>query len=354
MGAHLTRCGATLAIAVAIVVGLFAARAAGAQVPPPPVTAPPAPALATADRVALTEAMRLVELVGDSLWPGWSEVPFAVLLVTPEAEFLIGHPRPTLDFAPAGDAPVLGPIRRRARVFPPNLLATFPAVGGIPTIVVGRPEATGRGPTAWALTILHERFHQLQMSRPDYYDGVNALGLARGDTTGQWMLEYAFPYEDPAVRGRFVELASRLLRSLETAGSDQFAARVRGYDAARGRFRAALAPDDDRYAQFQLWQEGVARYTEIRVAELAAAAAAAGAEPPDAFRRLPGHEPYADAAARLRGEVLDGLQNATLSTQRRVAFYPLGAATALLLDLVAPEWRDRYFTEPFALDPYFP
>jgi hypothetical protein len=340
--------------ALLIVALASAAVSARAQVPPPPGTEPPAPALATADRVALTEAMRLVELVGDSLWPGWGEVPFAVLLVTPEAEFLIGHPRPTLDFAPAGAEPVLGPIRRRPRVFPPNLLATFPAVGGIPTIVVGRPEATDKGPTAWVLTILHERFHQLQMSHPDYYDGVNALGLARGDTTGQWMLEYAFPYENATVRGRFVELASRLLRSLETAGSDQFAARVRAYDAARERLRAALAPDDYRYAQFQLWQEGVARYTEIRVAELAAASAAAGGEPPNAFRMLPGYEPYSDAAARLRREVLEGLQTATLSTQRRVAFYPLGAATALLLDLVAPGWRDRTFTEPFALDPLFP
>jgi hypothetical protein len=42
-----------------------------------------------------------------------------------------------------------------------------------------------------------------------------------------------------------------------------------------------------------------------------------------------------------------------LADQRRIAFYPLGAGTALLLDLTAPGWRDRYLSEPFALDPYF-
>jgi hypothetical protein len=333
--------------ALAIALCTLGAGSVRAQVSPSPATAHPS--LATADRIALTEAKRLALLAGDSLWPGWSGAPLAVLLVTPEAEFLIEHSRPSLDFEAAGAEAALGPIRRRAPVFPPNLLATFPAVSGVPTIVVGRPEATEKSPTAWALTIMHERFHQLQMSRPDYFEGVDALGLARGDTTGQWMLDYAFPYEDLTVRGRFVELTSRLLRSLETAGSDQFAARVEAYHAAREGFREALSPEDYRYAQFQLWQEGVSRYTELKVAELAAQ----GGEPPAAFRSLAGYEPYPDVAARLRSEILTGLQTTMLADQRRIAFYALGAGTALLLDLTNPGWRDRYFTEPFALDPYF-
>lgn len=333
---------------VALVLSLWA-QPALAQLAPPPGHAPARPGLTQADRTALAEAMRISNLIGDSLWPGWSDVPFAVLLVTTDREYLIGHPRPSGDFRPLGrDATLGAQVRYRGRTYPPNFLATFPAVGGIPTIVVGRPETTGKGPTEWVLTILHERLHQLQMSRPDYYDGVNALGLAGGDTTGMWMLEYPFPYEDPEVRGRFVDASSRLLRSLETAGSDQFAERVEGYFAARARLREALKPEDFRYLQFQLWQEGVARYTEIRVAELAAEAE----EPPAAFRALAGYRPYADVAASLRNEVMMALQSSMLADQRRVSFYPLGAATALLLDLVSPDWRNRYLSEPFALDPY--
>ena len=339
-------------LALLLVLSAWAGCApAGAQVPPPAGSAAlAAPALAEADRAAIVEAARLAAVVGDSLWAGWREVPLAILLVTPEREFLVGHPRPSADFLPLRRDRALGAtLHHRARVFPPNLLATFPAVGGIPTIVVGRPAETGKGATAWALTILHERFHQLQMSRPGYFEGVGGLGLARGDTTGSWMLDYPFPYDDAIVRGRYVDLASHLLRALEHAGTPDFDRRVERYEEARDRFRESLSADDYRYFQFQLWQEGVARYTELAVAERAATAG----EPAAAFRALPGYESYADAAARLRREIHQGLQTSMLSTDRRVAFYPLGAATALLLDLVAPGWRDRYFAEPFALDPYF-
>jgi hypothetical protein len=306
------------------------------------------PALDAGDRARIVEALRVSRLVGDSLWPGWSEPPFAILLVTAEAELLIGHPRPSRDFADVG-TDAIGRIFRRKRVFPPDLLASFPAVGGVPTVVVGTSEATGKGATAWVLSLLHERFHQLQMSRPDYFEKVAALGLAHGDTTGQWMVEYPFPYDDPEVRGSFVDLASHLLRALELAGTTDFGERLEAYHAARARFREGLSEDDWKYAQFQMWQEGVARYTELELAELAAQTT----PPAPAFRALPGYEPYAAAAERLRREVLEGLQTATLSDDRRVAFYPLGAATALLLDAVRPSWRERYLDGPLALDPHF-
>jgi hypothetical protein len=315
--------------------------------PPPSATALTDPSIPSGERAQIAESMRVSRLVGDSLWPGWNEIPLALLLVTSADEFLIGHPRPSDDFAQLGDNAQLGvAVFHRTAVFPPHFLASFPAVGGVPTIVVGTAEATGKGTTAWVLSVLHERFHQLQMSQPDYFDGVAALDLAHGDTTGQWMLDYPFPYEDPNVRGRYVDLASHLLRSLELAGTPDFANRLEAYHSARERFRETLSEEDYRYFQFQLWQEGVARYTELRLAELAALQG----EPPDP---PPGQEPYAEAAARLRREILEGLQMSTLSNDRRVAFYPLGAATALLLDLVAPQWHSRYFEDPFALDPYF-
>ena len=37
---------------------------------------------------------------------------------------------------------------------------------------------------------------------------------------------------------------------------------------------------------------------------------------------------------------------------KRVVFYPLGAAEALLLDAARPGWKARYFTEPFYLERY--
>ena len=54
------------------------------------------PKLSLTDGTRLIEAFRVGDRLGDRIWPGWSRAPFAVLLVTPEYEFLIRHPLPSL------------------------------------------------------------------------------------------------------------------------------------------------------------------------------------------------------------------------------------------------------------------
>src|SRR6476469_6194695 len=99
-----------------------------------------APQLSPDDRTRIAEAFKLADAVGDQIWPAWTSAPFAILLVTPEREFLLRHPRPSPDFTSIGyDSLLRTDVRVRPRQFPPNLLATFPAVGGVATIVVGQP-----------------------------------------------------------------------------------------------------------------------------------------------------------------------------------------------------------------------
>jgi hypothetical protein len=57
-------------------------------------------------------------------------------------------------------------------------LATFPAFGSTPVIVIGRAEATGKTSTSWVLTVCHEHLHQLQMAAPDYCVAVDSLDLS--------------------------------------------------------------------------------------------------------------------------------------------------------------------------------
>ena len=154
-----------------------------------------------ADRIRLAEGFRLADSLGQRLWPDWNSAPFAVLLVTPDREFLMRHPKPSQDFMVLGEDSVIGAqVWFRPRRFDIHLLATLP-VGGIPTIVIGRAESTQvQTSTPWVCTLLHEHFHQLQYSRPGYYSGVNALGLSRGDSTGMWMLNFPFPYDRADVR----------------------------------------------------------------------------------------------------------------------------------------------------------
>ena len=305
---------------------------------------PPLPAaLPPADRVRIAEGFRLADAIGDSIWPGWARVPFALVLVAPDAEFFIRHPSPPPDTRPIGrDALLDSNVFVRPRTFPTSLLATFP-IDGVSTVVVGPPSSTAAAsPTDWVVTLLHEHFHQLQEARPGFYDRVAALGLARGDATGMWMLNFPFPYDAPPVAGAYRAAASALRDAL--AGSS-----LRDYLAARASFRERLSADDRKYLDFELWKEGVARYTQVRVAEWAAA----HYRPTPAFQALPGFAPFPALARTLADAIPAELSRLTLPGARRTVVYPYGAAEAILLDRERPCWRDVYFSTPFTLAPAF-
>jgi hypothetical protein len=231
----------------------------------------------------------------------------------------------------------------RQRTLNPALAATFPAVRGVPTIVIGTAERLGKSSTAWVLTVFHEHFHQMQYRWPGYYPGVEGLGLTGGDKTGSWMLDYPFPYDSAPVQDSVHRFARRLAQALTARGDPSAAAREA--IAARDAVRAVLSPEDGRYLDFQLWQEGVARYVELAVAR----AAAEAGEPAESFRRLPDYEPYAAAAERIRKALAVQLEGISLGEDRRVSFYPLGAALALVLDRGRPDWKAGYFKQPFEL-----
>jgi len=308
------------------------------------------PRVPEADRVRLAEAFRLGETLGDRVWMGWGKAPFAVLLITPQGEFLVRHPKPPQDFTPVGHDPLLrGEVFFRKQTLNPALLATFP-VGGVPTIVIGQAENTAaKTSTPWVVTVLHEHFHQLQYSQPNYYDAVGGLNLSRGDQTGMWMLNFAFPYADAGVKSRFEALSKLLAEALQARGKKDFSARLARYLEARRAFASALTPDDYRYFSFQVWQEGVSRYTEYRIAELAAKSY----KPTKEFRLLKDYTPFGEVAERGYQGVLNELNTLRLEGYGRVAFYPLGAGEGLLLDRVNRRWRDRYFADKFYLEKYF-
>ncbi|HEX9614885.1 MAG TPA: hypothetical protein VGA55_05240, partial [Bacteroidota bacterium] len=303
------------------------------------------------DRVRLAEAFRIADLYSDRLWTDWNKIPFAVLLVTPEQEFLLRHPKPSDDFAHSGyDSLLRTDVYARPRTFDPGLLATFPAVGGIPTVVVGQAEHTQAGQSSrWVLTLLHEHFHQLQQSQSDYYESVNALGLSRGDQSGMWMLNYAFPYDSDLIRENFALLARELYDALQSPDAG-LPDRLNKYLALRTEFKGMLDNDDYLYFTFQLWQEGVSRYTEVKLAE----ALSLDYEPTLAFQSLPDYRSFADEDRAIRSEVLSDLLSPDLHEERRTAFYAFGAAEALLLDRTSPGWRLAYFPQRFSLESFFP
>lgn len=307
------------------------------------------PSIPDVDRVRLAEAFRLGESIRDSIWKDWDKAPFAVLLVMPEYEFLIRHPQPSEDFNLLGyDSLLKSNVYFRKRTQRTDFLATFPAIKGsmIPTIVVGRAEnTTAKTSTAWVVTLMHEHFHQLQYSRPGYYADVNALNLSGGDKTGMWMLNYPFPYDKKDVQEQFSVLSKVLVETLKASSKEERQEKLVVYAKAKREFEQMLGTNDCKYFSFQLWQEGVARYTEYQVAQFAATKY----KPSKEFRALKDFILFGQVANSTNEGIFEQLLTRKLGESRREMFYPFGAAQALLLDRVAPSWRGRYFAEKFDL-----
>ncbi len=305
------------------------------------------PALREIDRARLAEAFRLSDQLGDDLWAGWSKAPLAVLLVTPEKEFLIRHPQPSKDFTSIGyDTKLKSEVFYRDRKFATNLLATFPAVNGISTIVIGQAENTAsKTSTPWVITLMHEHFHQLQDAQPNFFKDIEALNLSRGDQTGMWMINYPFPYETPVASQLFSTLVPSLLEAMKTKSPEKMA----NYMQARYMMKRVLSPDDYKYFSFQLWKEGIARYTEYRVAKWAATKY----QPTPEFRRLKDFTTFKATAAQVYDGIVHELSTLKIEDYKRVAFYPIGAGEGLLLDRLKPQWRNWYLAEKFDNWTYF-
>lgn len=290
------------------------------------------------------EFYRLAGELQDKVWPGMSTTPAPVLLVTKETEFLLRHPAPPKEFQKIDEE-----TYARPRQFPTALLATFPAFGPPSVIVVGEPENTeAKTSTPWLFVVMHEHFHQLQDSQPGFFDATAGLGLAHGDNTGMWMLNYPFPYSRADLAQSFSHLRDLLLLTLNEPEDGEFHAMAAQYLAEREGFLRLLSRDDRKYLLFQFWKEGMARYVQIKSAEMAA-----NYQPSREFAALPDYESFESYAKRARTDTLNELKKADLAKWKRVVVYSFGACEGLLLDRLNPTWKDGYFRHLFTLDPYF-
>ena len=297
------------------------------------------------DATRVAEFYRLADQIQDKVWLGWSKAPAPLLLVTADTEYLTHFPDPPKEFQKAGDD-----FYSRPRQFSPNLLATFPAFGPPALIVIGEPAATSaETSTPWLIVVMHEHFHQLQWAQPEYLNAINNLGLSKGDTTGMWMLNYPFPYEVPEIAESFAHLRDTLLAALSEVDQQKFAPLSKAYLKERKDFMGQFLPGDRKYFSFQLWQEGVARYVQIKSAETAA-----DYQPSPAFSALPDYRPFNTYALTVRSRTLDELRHVDLAQSKRESFYSFGAAEALLLDRINPEWKTQYFQHLLTTEPLFP
>jgi hypothetical protein len=269
----------------------------------------------------LADAQAVTNRIGDQLWPGLSRAPYGFLFVHAGGEMLINDPRTPDGFTRSGtgaDSFASGPPSWRN----PSLLAAMPVFGPPSVIVMGSPEATGLAHPQWQLTIQHEHFHQWQSALPEYYARVDALNLAGDDQTGMWMLNYPFPYQ--AAMPFYAAAAGALHHALAARTPAELRNRTRAYLTSRRAFQNAVTAEQWRYFDFQLWQEGGARWTEIEIGLRSR-------------NRL-----LTNAAQARRAETLADLAGAARATAAREIVYSFGAGEAMLLERIDPDWRGCY------------
>ena len=272
----------------------------------------------------------------DSFWPTWKEVPGHILLVDDEREYLFGSNYTDSTFQDSCDG-----IPSRPATMNKQFLATFPYINYQPTIIIGTPENTNKSPLDWTITLLHEHFHQLQFSHPNYYASQKELNLDKGDQTGMWMLNHPFPYEEADVVAKINELAENLLSLHRNTSSKKVLSR---HVILKEELKTIIGEEHYRYLNLQLWQEGFARFLELSV--LTYWIEKFDQIEQDRFQK----RELVSYLDDYRSKILSSLKDNPINESKRVYFYALGTAEAMLIKAENPNWKSAYFDELFSTD----
>jgi hypothetical protein len=299
----------------------------------------------------VAEAFHLWKSLGNDVWPGWSQRPIPVLLIGNDVEYAIAFPANINGFRPVESSPGLDKIniQARKRTLELTSAAAFD-VEGVNAVVIGLPGALAKSPTQWVLTAIHEMFHVWQYENGS---GPKVRELNIGPSTdASWQISFPFPYDDEDLV-RLIHLQSYLtflaINDIEESDA-RYNARValEAVEVYRS-FLLRLDPTGRsyKYSQFQQWDEGIAFYTEYKMAQIAASAGLKSTEP---FRALPGFKSYQELWDENYKSRVFLVKHAGRAARSRTTFYHLGLGKGLLLDRLLPGWKARYFTKGIWLD----
>lgn len=274
--------------------------------------------------LSIKSAQEQAVLVGGDIWPKYADGPFGLLVTLEDREVLFCHGSIANGFSTLPPDTVTGcDLQERGDVFPKYLLAAMPVINGTSTIVMGTPQSTGRDEPSWIRTIFHENFHQYQSTFDDYYKRLDGLNLSNGDSTGMWMLNYPFPYEDDNFSAALSTAANQLHKTITQPGAS-IQQHVSIYLSTRQKLESSVSVNDWKYLELQLWAEGVARWTEIEIAT-----------------RSPDRK-VVESGDSLRRRTISSLLALDAVKSGREIVYPYGATEAMLLERCTSTWRQNY------------
>lgn len=288
----------------------------------------------------LGEVFHLQRALGTSIWPTWSPEPAPFLLRTSEQDLLIHHPRPPESFREAGETLLGGAVWSRPVEDGDPVAATYP-IDDVFTVVISE-WTPDEDPCVWVLTAVHELFHVHQHAvRAD-----RVVDPFRGDHASDNELTYPYPFERPSVTALMrmeAETVFQAIMSPEFTDIDAGRARKLLHHARTVAADVFDDPLDWTYKQWMEWNEGAARYTERRLADLSRDSSRY--EPSAAFREHFPEAEYGDAWDARYAGMLNPIRFVGEGVKGRVMFYYTGMGKAYLLDRLRPDWHEHYFDE---------
>lgn len=294
------------------------------------------------DAICIAEAYYLWQSLGDKVWPGWTKIDMPMVYITQEREFAIGFQQPLAGFSPHDPLADGQSVQSRPRELAPTLAASYD-FQNVPAVVIGTPEALEWSASQWALKAVHEMFHVLSTHHGSQ-QRIAALDIGPREDAS-WQLDFPFPYGD-ADTMRLMHLQGYPVYLAITATDEADILYNAGTAlealAVLRRHLRDLTGDDRawKYAMFQEGEEDVARYTEHRLAQLAAEEEAY--RPLRAFAELDGFVPYSEVWNASYKSAPFVIKHAGRAVKTRTLFYYMGLGKALLLDRIKPDWRDSY------------
>ena len=302
------------------------------------------------DKAQVSESLRIKKGFGSRVWPGLGEALIPLILFDERFEFLIAHPGPPAPWAVVdGDALQGRPYYRReleqsqafavlvgdlwagsmttlshmSRVMEEELKENVPQEKLTPAFI----KMMTPTPAQHVVYVLHEAFHAFQAARySERFQKAN----------GVYASEERYPAEDAGFMEAWNSEGVLLASALREKDGSKRLVLIREFLEVRSRRRseASLSQDLFDFERELEWLEGIAKYAEMRIAELCAS-----------DEDGPWFKDYRVVRNRTRMDFYSRLNR--LGEQKGdLRFYLSGAAQAMILDLISPDWKQELIRKP--------
>lgn len=280
--------------------------------------------LSSDDKTEIADVLRLQGHLGEEAWPGFGRVKIPIVLYDDRSQFLIGEVAPPSPWRVVQSDSFAGHFYyyrdlARARSFAVRVGNSW--AGSLSTLgEMNRKLPMKLRRDVHMVALLHEMFHAFQ--------ATEAPGRFT-EATSVYSLEGRYPFHDSAFAAAWDREGLLLARALRATEDTSKRNAVREFLAVREarRVHAAMEPNLVAFERELEWLEGLGKYVEVRLYELAAS------QTDSTWTVFGGSTPYASQLMILEHQL--GRQSGDLR------FYLSGMAQARLLDYLSPGWKQK-------------